>query len=156
MAFPQPPGDPYGPYGRPPGPYVPGNPYAAPGFYGPPPRRSRKVWIGVAIVGALLVIGVVALGVFGLTLVDEEASRMLEQHPQVEKALGSAPDCKMDWASSMKDERYDYFHYVCTGSKGKGRAVIHTEPDGPEQKESLVDGTLSVEGGATITLAPAN
>ncbi len=102
----------------------------------------------------MLMVLFIAFAVWGMSLVDEEVSTLLERHPEVVKALGSDADCSMDYPKSMADKRYDYFYYACSGSKGKGMAIVHTESTGPNAEEELVEGTLEMAGGTSVKLFP--
>lgn len=132
-------------------------PYAPPRFDGYPPRQknSNRIWFVLAGVGAVFLALFVALIVWGISLVDEEASALLEKHPDVVAAIGPGGDCEMDLGKSMADERYDYFYYECSGPKGKGTAIIHTESTGPDAAEELIDGTLEMSNGTTVKLSPS-
>lgn len=132
----------------------PVGPYAPPRYeaYGQPKRSSKTVWYVLGGIAALLVVGVIALAVWGMSLVEEEVSFILEKHPAVVKALGPNPDCEMDLKRSMNDERYDWFYYRCSGPSGKGVAVVHTESTGPNAEEELVEGTLELDDGRKIKL----
>lgn len=132
-------------------------PYAPPGFdgYPAPPKDNRRLWYTLGGVGLTFLALLVALAVWGLSLVDEEASSLLEKHPEVVKALGTGSHCSMDYSKSMADERYDYFYYACAGPKGKGMAIIHTESTGPNAEEELVEGTLEMPDGTSVELLHA-
>lgn len=108
--------------------------------------RGLPLWLVLVLLGgggACLL--VVVLAVVGMTMVTQEVCDLLEHHPVVQKQLGQGVSCELELLATGNEGRDDYFHYKVRGSKATGIAILHTEGDGPDGEEVLVDGELVVE-----------
>ena len=107
--------------------------------------RGLPLWFWLVLLGgggAFLL--VVVLAVVGMSMVTHEVCDLLEHHPVAQKQLGQGISCELELLATGNDERDDYFHYKVRGSKATGIAILHTEADGPDGEEVLVDGELVV------------
>lgn len=137
------------------GPHNPFSPPAQPpmpppgyGYHPPRPKSSNRLVLGCFLGGgAVFVVGLIALTVIGMGMVDEEVEAELKVNPVVVNHLGAVERCEQAWLRSMNDDRFEYFHYDCYGDKGDGKLEIHSEPDGPGASEVIIDGTLMLPDG---------
>ena len=95
----------------------------------------------------MVVLGLIALTIFGMGIVEEEVSAELETNPVVTQHLGTIHACELAWGRSMQDDRQDFFHYDCHGDKGDGKLEIHSESLGPGDAEQIIEGVLVMPTG---------
>jgi hypothetical protein len=133
------------------------NPYERPRApAGPAPAGGRSTGRLILLVmgfgGLGLCALVLLLAIIGMSMVADDVCAELNRYPVAAQRLGSDLSCDMAFARTGAERRPDYIHYEVTGSKATGIAIVHTEPEGPDGAELIIDGELVV-GGQRLSLS---
>ena len=113
---------------------------------------GRKIgcWVAAFVGGALVVLtccgGILALGLFGLNMMDTEIEREIRDNPVIVEHIGEIQSFETDWMASFTMDDDDVYVFQIEGTKGSGEIAARCLPedDGSWKVES---GTLRLSSG---------
>jgi hypothetical protein len=123
----------------------------------PPPKKSSKTPLILAIVGGIgLVCVLVCCGAgvwlvqFGMSVVSADIENQLRDHPEIDEHVGVIQKLEVDWAKSLAEDDYDIWTYDVEGTKASGELIVESESD--LDSEAIVSAMLRLSTGEEIEL----
>jgi hypothetical protein len=118
----------------------------------PPPKRGFRPGCLIAILVALVVIGVGGYLLYraGVDLIAGQVQQELGDHPMVERHLGVLTECEMDLEATDAIGKEDWFAFRVRGPKGRG--VLQVRLDVKDTEHMVKEARLVTEDDETYEL----
>ncbi|MHC4959907.1 MAG: hypothetical protein ACYTGN_16200 [Planctomycetota bacterium] len=115
---------------------------------------STTGWVVILGLVIAIVVGVVALGSWGLDVIAEQVKLDIQDHPLILEHIGSIETIELDFTASAAQDDENAFVFNLKGSKGNGLLIAELETTDADT-EKVVAATLRVASGKVIDLFPA-
>lgn len=109
--------------------------------------NGAKIAIGV---GVVFVVGLVALGVWGMGLYEDEVCERLRGESAIVERTGAITSCAQRTAKSGDISDLDTFVFDVAGPKGAGEVFVRSTSTGEDAKEEYQGILLVMNGEETL------